>query len=399
MYTFQLPPVRAYNIVDDIDGGVCTSAIHFTINKNLSMYLNKLKEQIDSKQEAWDRCKKLTNPYEYINTVVPSTRSPVCTLRPLSRSFFKMIELSQQFALLNHLPASGGRTFHLAEGPGGFIEALVYLRQNALDTYYGMTLLEPGNHTVPGWRKSKQFLAANANVKLEYGFDGTGDLTHAENFVSCYEKYGSSMQLITADGGFDFSQQYPQQEEVSGHLLFAQIMFALALQAPGGALVVKFFDTFTQLSVELLYLLSTAYDHVTLTKPNTSRSANSEKYCVCQGFRLVNVPTLVCKVRGLLERGALRSFLRFETPHYFLNKIEEFNAVLGQVQLDTIDLTLTCMVQQLLGTAVPKKPQLLKCVNWCQKHNLPYNKSLPATNNFFSNSLPCNTRLSWRATN
>ena len=48
-------------------------------------------------------------------------------------------------------------TFHLAEGPGGFIEAIAHKRNNIGDTYYGMTLLDD-NPSVPAWKKSGEFL-------------------------------------------------------------------------------------------------------------------------------------------------------------------------------------------------------------------------------------------------
>ena len=41
--------------------------------------------------------------------------------------------------LLNKNPI---KTFHLAEGPGGFIESTAYIRNNKLDKYNAITLLD-----------------------------------------------------------------------------------------------------------------------------------------------------------------------------------------------------------------------------------------------------------------
>ena len=57
----------------------------------------------------------------------------VALIKPLSRSFFKMIEICCSFSLLDSLPIAC-KSFHLAEGPGGFIEALAYMRKNPKDT-------------------------------------------------------------------------------------------------------------------------------------------------------------------------------------------------------------------------------------------------------------------------
>ena len=45
---------------------------------------------------------------------------------------------------------------------------------------------------------------------------------------------------------------------------------------------------YTQITQSLIYLLFVCYDKVYITKPNTSRSANSEKYVVCKGFKGIN---------------------------------------------------------------------------------------------------------------
>lgn len=144
------------------------------INKTLQKYLNTLKGQIDVCESAWDKYKKYTNPYEFIHTVLPNSRQAICQYKPLSRSFFKMVEMCQMLNILEELPRAKCKSFHLAEGPGGFIEALAFLRKNPADQYYGMTLLEEHNQNVPGWRKSKQFLLDNPNVIIEKGYDERG---------------------------------------------------------------------------------------------------------------------------------------------------------------------------------------------------------------------------------
>ena len=107
------------------------------ISSSIYSHLCDIKEQIEKYQTAWDNIKKFTNPYEYIHTNVAGNKTNISKLRPLSRSFYKMIEILKN----NHILAQysntvvarpdykmGINTFHLAEGPGGFIEALSYLR-------------------------------------------------------------------------------------------------------------------------------------------------------------------------------------------------------------------------------------------------------------------------------
>ena len=70
------------------------------INKTLCYYLNTIKGEIDSQQLEWDKYKKYTNPYEYIHTLVPNSKQSVCKCKPLSRSFYKMIEISKMMHIL-----------------------------------------------------------------------------------------------------------------------------------------------------------------------------------------------------------------------------------------------------------------------------------------------------------
>jgi cap1 methyltransferase len=60
------------------------------------------------------------------------------------------------------------------------------------------------------------------------------------------------------------------------------------------------FDTFSSLSIEILYLLSYLYETVYITKPLSSRPANSEKYIVCINFKMVqNIDTII---RNIFEK-------------------------------------------------------------------------------------------------
>jgi len=122
-----------------------------------------------------------------------------------------------------------------------------------------MTLIDD-DCNVPVWRKSKSFLLHNPNITIEKGCDNRGDLMNPENLKYCYIKYNGSMNLITADGGFDFSMDFNKQESISSNLILAQIAFAIAMQKQGGTFIIKFFDTFTKLSFDMLFLLSNLYE-------------------------------------------------------------------------------------------------------------------------------------------
>lgn len=339
MSYFLLPEI--HNNINDIYFQSCENN-NATVSVTLNSYLNKVKRQIDENYDTWDHMKRYTNPYEFIHTIVPNTKSSVSKMKPLSRSFYKMVEIVNMFNLFKDYDDNPINTFHLAEGPGGFIEATQYLRKNSSDKYYGMTLIDD-DPNVPGWKKSNHFLETHQNVKIERGVTGTGDLMEVENLKYCSDKYKTSMDIITADGGFDFSIDFNQQEILAGKLLLAQVSFAISMQKIGGHFILKVFDIFTKTTCDIMYLLSSLYKQVYIVKPNTSRLANSEKYIVCKGFKkypekLIN--NIIEKYSTLKTSLYISEILHNNLDYYYLNKIEEYNAIFGQQQIENINATL-----------------------------------------------------------
>ncbi len=348
-----------------------------SINLSLNIYLNDIKKQIDilEKTGEWNIFKKYTNPYEYIHTTIPEFKRSICTFRPISRSYFKLIEIIQSHNLNDtHEPIS---SFHLAEGPGGFIEALCNLRSNLADTYYGMTLIN-NSPDVPGWKKSDAILKSFPNIIIEKGADGTGDLFNIENLNYCKNKYGNKMHLITADGGFDFSIDFNKQEEIGLNLIYAQICYAIIMQKIGGHFILKVFDCFTKPTTDLLYLLNTLYHKVYIMKPETSRYANSEKYIVCKYFKH-HVTNIMLKQLldnyHFIRTKTITNILTKTKPSYFMNKLIEYNSIFGQQQVEHISSTLTLINNKADYEKLEslKKYNIYKCIKWCKRYKQAYN--------------------------
>lgn len=392
------------------------------VSNSLCHYLYDIKERINHHQQEWDIYKKITNPYEYIHTPIHLRKKCIANYKPLSRSFFKMIELSIFFKKIIDCDRPI-KTFHLAEGPGGFIEAIVHLRsanlQQKSDSYTGMTILsDEMDPNIPAWKKSAYFLKENPNVTIETGRDGTGNIISLENFRFCAEKYGSSMDIITGDGGFDFSVDFNNQEHNISQLLFSQIAYALVMQKQGGTFILKIFDSFMQHTVDLLAILAAFYEQVYITKPQTSRYANSEKYVVCTGFIgsiesiesshatatdiqfkslfqafekmcLQNDKNLQieCLPPGL-TKSSLFKYLNTPIPHLFITKVAEYNSIFGQQQIENIHYTLSLIENRFKTEKIDSlvKVNIQKCIQWCIKYNIPYNNIPTNTNIFLSDA-------------
>ena len=359
------------------------------VSFSLAEYLYEIKKKISEKGIDWDTFKKYTNPYEYIHSVVPGKKKSVSKYKPLSRSYFKMLEILKTFDFDFETNIN---TFHLAEGPGGFIEAMVSYRKCPKDKYIGITLLDDKEDpTIPSWKKSETFLKNNENVFIEKGRDKTGDILSLNNFLYCKEKYSSSMDFITGDGGFDFSIDFNKQEISISKLLFAQVIYAIVLQKKNGSFVLKVFDCFMQHTIDILYLLSSFYNRVYIMKPNSSRFANSEKYIICKGFLfdscesffpyLLNVFTKMITI----ESENIQRFLNVPISNYYLSKIEEYNAIFGQQQIENIYYTISLIDSKISNEKIEQMIKLntQKCVQWCLRHNVLHNSNLHVVENIF----------------
>ena len=359
------------------------------VSFSLADYLYDIKKKISEKGIDWDTYKKYTNPYEYIHSIVPGKKKSVSKYKPLSRSYFKMLEILRTFEF-NF--ATNINTFHLAEGPGGFIEAMVSYRKSTQDKYIGITLLDDKEDpTIPSWKKSESFLKNNPNVFIEKGRDKTGDILSLNNFLYCKEKYSSSMDFITGDGGFDFSVDFNKQEISISKLLFAQVIYAIVLQKKNGSFVLKLFDCFMQHTIDILYLLSSFYSKVYIMKPNSSRFANSEKYIICKGFLfescelffpyLLNVFTKMITI----ESENIQRFLNVPISNYYLTKVEEYNAIFGQQQIENIYYTISLIDSKISSEKIDQmiKINTQKCVQWCLRHNVVHNSNLHIVENVF----------------
>ena len=519
-------------LTDEVPGPV--------ISFSLSNYLYEIKGELESQEKDWDIFKKYTNPYEYIHTQIPQRKKCVSKYKPLSRSYFKMIEIirlfdlyyegfsndsssvdiAQQSDLRQGIPfgnsrlapsvpdssacttskddlgftaplvsvrstqlAPGGcgvpvkpsvkgseegppteqpslsssadnplrgsskddlgfsirepvgfstlpserqsrsrlsahsgaltpkgaeelnvplsdtppqtpyystmrnrtlrpvRSFHLAEGPGGFIEAFSGVRKCSQDLYVGMTILDENNDpNIPAWKKTEHFLRQNKNVFIEKGATGTGNILAIENLEYCRKKYGSSMDLITADGGFDFSLDFNQQEIIISRLLYAQMTFAILLQRQGGCFILKIFDAFMQHSIDILFILSSFYEKTYIIKPQTSRYANSEKYVVCKNFLFSSVDSHYPILHRTFEKMMaspekyVHRFMTIPIPLHFVTRLEEYNAIFGQQQIENIHYTISLIKNKNRQDKIENliKTNVQKCIAWCIKYNVPF---------------------------
>ena len=348
------------------------------------------KKKIDdlSNVEDWDKMKKIGNPYELIYTTYNKKKKndSISLYSPISRSYFKLWEIFYNYDIFQQFNKNEKYIYaHLAEGPGGFMEATYNYRskilntQNLGDVFYGITL-KPTNDYVPDWNKIKKVFNNSPNINIEYG--NLYNIDDVNNYLKIFKK--KKAHFVTADGGFDYSTNFNRQEVNSCKIIYSEVVIALNVLRIGGSFVCKVFDLFTYSMNQILYLLYNSFEKVIIYKPETSRPANSEKYIICINFydniSQENKNKLIENIKVWNdikdeENTAVLENIKIDSG--FLHKLSEYNLKYIEYQMhylkNTIKISETKMEKNEYNSLINN--QVSCAINWCKKYNVKINEN------------------------
>jgi cap1 methyltransferase len=383
----------------DINNKIIENITIDIINKEKNILFKKYykiisneKEKIDKLENTdnWDKMKKIGNPYELIYTTYTKKRKndSISQYIPISRSYFKMWEIYHNFNLFKYFISSEDFIFsHLAEGPGGFMEASYNYRCKILnkkvtsDQFYGITL-KPTNDYIPDWNKIKKIFTNQNNVKIEYG--NLYFISDVKNYISKFA--WNKANLVSADGGFDYSSNFNGQEINSCQIIYSECVVALNVIKMNGCFICKVFDLFSISMVQILYIISCCFEKVYIYKPETSRPANSEKYLVCLYYKdnlsesaknnLLNIIEKWYKMSQSIKEEDSVIFKNIKIESSFIQRLNEYNEKYMEPQMFYLNNTI-----QLSQTKIEKEKyyeiiqtQVNNAINWCKKYDIEINK-------------------------
>ena len=369
----------------------------YLLDNDIYIKLNKYKNMINNIEniKIWDFCKKLSNEYELLHHCIKNkhTNLGVANYGPISRSFFKMWEICRDLGIIDD--SNNTMTYGaLAEGPGGFIECFNFYRRrycvNPRDNIKCITL-RPYNNDIPGWKKSHRIFKECAKYKISFGKDDTGDLYNVENIIEYAKLFDTEKaDLVTGDGGFDFSDDYSNQEISAFRLIFCEAVAGISILKRGGNMVLKLFDLFHQCSIDLIYILCYFFKDVYIIKPFTSRSANSEKYIICKHFKTVsqeqlsNLHILVDELAIISKQNKYpKRIISNSIPGEFIDIIQASNIFFISKQIKSLIKGLSYVKDHLNNDDINeiKQQQTVYSLAWCQKYNFPINTRCRFLNN------------------
>lgn len=303
---------------------------------------------------SWLNIRKTVNILEH-------PLDPTKIKKPVSRSFFKLLELIKD----HNIPIEGN-TLHLAESPGGFIEATEYLKKRKRiirDTYYTFSLI---GSKAPIYNKN--LIKNSTNISVLSNYKNKGDLYEPNNIkYLAHRLQNENIQFITCDGGIDEMDNFNMKEQLHHRLIYNEILTSIMTLSRGGSMILKIFDIFTELTFDYIYLLSYLFGEVSVCKPNTSRPTNSEKYIICKFFKKhLLTQELLSKLQSICFNNveSISSFIdKTHVQKEFIDCILKYNNFLSEYQSYSINNIIQI---HKLNINVFKKEECIK--NWVLKY-------------------------------
>lgn len=218
----------------------------------------------------------------------------------VTNAWMKMYEILNSFPQLLQKTISEIKSFHLCEAPGAFISALNhYLSgQNQKLNWFAQTLVQTSAGLESDYALDDHYgLIAAYPDRWLFGNsdDSSGDITHS-TLIRFYANNPvlKNIDFMTADAGLScHPANLNEQESHLGKLNMGQIICILACLSVGKSAIFKTFLPLTEpLSISMMFLVTNLFKTVTITKPLSSHSSNSEVYVVLENYKGINTGML-----------------------------------------------------------------------------------------------------------
>ena len=214
--------------------------------------------------------------------------------------------------------------------------------------------------------------------KKKYNYTHTNSYTHFNNTTEYFNSNNTDkFEFIFFEMPvYDFA-------DVNAYIIhFLQIfMTILKTQSDNGCCLIKINYIYHKPIIDILFLLSSIYSKIYLIKP-TLMDTTDCKYVFCKYFN--NSPEQshinnqnYKRLDVFLNKSDLTNvtqIVNYNTPAYFIYKINEINLIIGQQQLELCRQLLHIYTgpNKLFKLEQYKQKNVQKCIDWCVKMNIPY---------------------------
>jgi hypothetical protein len=321
--------------------------LSFSLMYHLKDVKNQIQQIIQNENEestySLEQLIKMINPYEFIFTKLPNSKFSVSKLKPFSSVFYDFLEIMYTLNLFETLEEKEIKTLHIGKNHPSTIECINMIRENNNDNHLSF------NHFA------------------DYENDAsTKEIEKNSVFFSYYEQ----------------PQSYVLEKESIVWML-KTLLHIFTFQKKDGIAIIKIEDVYYKPVIDIIYILCNYYEKVYIIKPNSSNLFTSDKFIVCKKMTSNQYESgLIEKLQNMLsyiekdESFNCSSLIENEIPYFFINKLEEFNIITGQQQLNAFNQIIHILKTKNKEDKIDnlKKINIQKCISWCDKYKIPSNK-------------------------
>lgn len=298
------------------------------ISNSLYKYIEEIKDKINYIPNWNTIC---SNPYHYLNTI--------STIKHVSFIFYELIEI-YHLMRLNWTKNTIIHTIHFGKYANSSMKMCQYIRNNyqTIDQY---ECIYPPNYSI---------------TALDY----------------YYKEKKNSIDILFCDASGD--NEYQNAIE-----LLKQLCIGFCAQKYKGMSIIKYGDSFSILSLDVITFLSHFYEKTYFIKPSVCDLSNSDKYIVCKYFvynglterMYQNIRALYLNITRKSMNMKVERIFNHVIPIYFSSRLEEINSIFGQSRLEYIQYFLTHIDKSSLENKSIDN-QIKLCSEWCMRYNIPF---------------------------
>lgn len=289
---------------------------------------------------------KLVHPYEYVFSKVPGSNFSVSKLKPASNLFYDFLEVATTLGVFDTYKTDTIRTLHITPNHCDTIECFEILRESYSDT------------------------------------------------IKYHDEINDETIKSIGDEKFHFLFMETKTDNLNVYMysFIETLMVIIRNQMTHGCCIIKISHIFYKPIIDVLFILSSLFEKMYILKPNTSNITTFDRYVICKNFQYneCNIKQLKVTYFRLavflkkLDGKYITSVMEQEIPYYFTTKLNDLNIIIGQQQLDSLNLVINLMKNKNKNerTEVMKKSSIQKSVSWCEKYKIPFNRFTEKTNIF-----------------
>jgi hypothetical protein len=364
---YHIIPKNNFNIKINVQ--LTNHKIEPYVSYSLIFYMNdiysqlfKLKDKTENENDtiSIEYINKIVNPFEFIYTNIPGSTISVSKVKPDATIFFELMELFQVFSINNILSLK-------------YKINIAHLTHNYSSTSYLLNMLREEN---------------DDNIFCSvFNYDNLYEL-----FIK--KRYNNRLDLIICEF---YPNEYNDTKKYINNMILI-LLIIIKYQVNQGICVIKIDNILYKTIIDVIFILSGIYDKIYLVKPSISNITKSERYLICKGFNenyqkqndlLLNIENnLLSTINNneLMNNKSIISIIDNDLPYFLLNKLEESNLVIGQQQLEAYDQIINIFKNKNREEKLEqlKRTHIQKCIQWCEKNQLPHNKFIDKVNIFLT---------------